>query len=99
MLCSKCKDKPIAKGIKMTFCSKCGKKTFLNVEYSICQECSFRYNLCERCGRKLDNKITIDKHIAEYKDILVNADMDMLDKKELIKEFIEILEDIKDRED
>ena len=38
----------------------------------------------------------IEYIIAEYKDMLKNADMDMLNKKAMIREFIDILEKLKE---
>lgn len=42
-----------------------------------------------------DNKLDIGFIIAEYKDILENADYDDLSVEKLIKEFVGILEQIK----
>ena len=38
----------------------------------------------------------IEYIIAEYKDMLENADVDMLNKKVMIREFIDILEKLKE---
>jgi len=55
VLCDKCKKEPIAKGIKKIICLKCGKKTFLNINYNadVCTVCSNKENTCQKCGKNL----------------------------------------------
>ena len=104
MLCKVCKNKPIVRGIKKVNCLKCGKETFISIVYgNICEECSDRLQICQCCGKELfKNKyvhVDIEYIIAAYKDMLKNADMDMLNKKVLIREFIHTLEVIDELEE
>ena len=95
MLCKVCKSKSVARGIKKINCLKCGKETCTNIVYgNICEECSDRLQICQCCGKELFKNDSNDVNyiIAVYKDLLKNADMDMLNKKVMIREFIDILE-------
>ena len=95
MLCKVCKNKPIVRGIKKVNCLKCGKETFISIVYgNICEECSDRLQICQCCGKELfkNDSDDIEFIIAEYKDLLENANMDMLNKKVMIREFIDTLE-------
>ena len=99
MLCKVCKSKPVARGIKKVNCLKCGKETFTNIVYgNICEECSDRLQICQCCGKELfkNDSNDIEYIIAEYRDMLENADVDMLNKKVMIREFIDILEKLKE---
>ena len=57
MECKKCKmDKGLAgQGFTPFICEKCGKRTYhhnTNIP-KFCDECSKKYNICEKCGVSL----------------------------------------------
>lgn len=51
MICEKCRNKAIVRGMKQIKCFKCNKETMINYIYSnICSECSDNLNICQYCG-------------------------------------------------
>lgn len=54
MMCKKCKEEPVAKGIKKIVCIKCMKETIVNCAHgNICSDCSDKLQICEKCGTKM----------------------------------------------
>ncbi|MFW6242692.1 MAG: hypothetical protein ACOC2W_00875 [bacterium] len=52
-LCQDCISKPIARGIKEIKCMYCGKKRLVNaLHLDVCNECSLKKNICQKCGNK-----------------------------------------------
>lgn len=62
MECKKCKDIhsrcASGQGFTQFTCKKCGKQFWHhNTDTpNYCEECSEKYNICERCGENLDEK-------------------------------------------
>ncbi len=55
MICEKCIDKPVVRGIKTVKCLKCGDIVTTSSNYiNICQKCSNKLLLCECCGKKIE---------------------------------------------
>lgn len=73
MLCKDCKDKPLARGIKIIKCFKCGKETIVNCDYSnVCNDCSDIYVICQYCGKEI-KKIMLDE-ISTKLDLLTGKE-------------------------
>jgi len=62
MICKKCKNKSIVRGIKHVKCFKCDKETTVNFVYSnicnICNDCSDNYLICQCCGKEVKKEIS-----------------------------------------
>jgi len=59
MICNKCKDKPILRGIKIVKCVKCNKDTAISYAYSnICNKCSDTHMICQCCGKEIEKEIS-----------------------------------------
>jgi len=59
MICNKCKDKPILRGIKFVKCVKCNEDTAISYAYSnICNNCSDTYLICQCCGKEIEKEIS-----------------------------------------
>ena len=74
MICNKCKDKPILRGIKIVKCVKCNKDTAISYAYSnICNKCSDTHMICQCCGKEINNKeINEIKEISHYSHYHLN---------------------------
>lgn len=88
MICNKCKDKPLARGVKQVKCFKCGKDTLTNSFYSdICDNCSDENLICQYCGEyiiqekvdivficsKCNHHLFVNKHKVTF-DFLANIE-------------------------
>ena len=63
MICGRCADKPVARGIKSIKCNMCSMESIVHVNHiDVCLSCSDQYNICHRCGDKFARQI-------EYFDI------------------------------
>jgi len=59
MICNKCKDKPILRGIKFVKCVKCNEDTAISYAYNnICNDCSDNYLICQCCGKEVKKEIS-----------------------------------------
>ncbi len=63
MLCEECKNKPIAKGIKLIKCWCCLREVAINMAYNshLCRECSEKRCECECCNKRIINEISDDQ--------------------------------------
>ena len=51
MICGKCLNKPMARGIKNIECVVCLKQSMVNVKHTnVCFDCSNEHNICQSCG-------------------------------------------------
>jgi ribosome-binding protein aMBF1 (putative translation factor) len=63
MICGRCADRAVARGIKDVKCKMCGMEAMVNVNHvDVCFSCSNQYNICQSCGDKFARQI-------EYYDI------------------------------
>ena len=55
--CNKCKGMIVMHAFCNTECIKCGDKikTPHMPGHKVCKTCSEKYNLCEQCGKELNN--------------------------------------------
>jgi len=103
MICDKCKDKPVARGVKNIVCFSCNKSAIVNCFHTnICNKCSDENIICQYCGEKdeiKENKSIID-NIADLlkmgEDVYRNRDkiISLSEKEFIYKKLLnEMLED------
>ena len=55
MICGKCYNEPVVKGIKQTRCVVCEKECHTIINYAnVCFDCSEQYNICQSCGENFN---------------------------------------------
>jgi hypothetical protein len=73
MICDKCKNKPVARGIKNIVCFSCNKSAIVNCFHTnICNKCSDENIICQYCGEKGGMEIVDLLKIGE--DVYRNRD-------------------------
>ena len=86
MLCHKCKDKPVARGVKSIKCFSCGEDVVINVEHSICSDCSNKLGVCSKCGREVTKRR--GRTICE----LVEESLLLIEDRQVYSNLVEIKE-------
>jgi hypothetical protein len=76
MICEECKNKPLARGFRVTICKHCGEKCTPNSFYQIdiCEDCSNTLGVCQYCGKlEVSNTKISKEELDQIVDKLCNV--------------------------